>query len=330
MSIPSSTLPRLGIDVSKDKFDACLCVPCGTPLHKVFHNTPEGFARLQAWLCQHHVPQTLAGLEATGPYGLLLLHHLHHCGHQVCLLNPRHLKDFSRSQGRRVKTDSIDAQLIAAFLQLDQRLQLWQPPPQELAILQGLVRRRHQLMEALQAERRRLQAPGLVEAVRHSLADEVQHLRNAVARITHDIELHLLSCPTVQKSVRLLRSIPGVGLMVAVTILAEVPALQRFKRARHLAAFAGLTPALAQSGSSLRRHGGMTHEGSALLRQMLYMAALQTAMRPASALHGVYKNFLQRGKAKMCALGAIMHKILRIAYGVLKHQTLFTPSLAKL
>ncbi len=118
--------------------------------------------------------------------------------------------------------------------------------------------------------------------------------------------------------------------MVAVTILAEVPALSAFARARDVAAFAGLTPCLKESGISVRRRGPMSKEGSALLRKMLYMAALQAVKRPNNAFHQLYKAFLQRGKAKMCALGAIMHKLMRIAFGVLKHQTPFVENFAKI
>src|SRR4029079_17216694 len=132
----------------------------------------------------------------------------------------------------------------------------------------------------------------------------------------------------LQQSVRLLRSIDGVGRMVAVTILAEVPAISAFTRARDVAAFAGLTPALARSGTSVWRRGRMTKEGSALLRKMLYMAALQAVKRPTNAFHKCYSACLESGKPKMCAIGAIMHKILRVAFGVLKHNTPFVQNFA--
>jgi hypothetical protein len=74
----------------------------------------------------------------------------------------------------------------------------------------------------------------------------------------------------------------------------------------------------------------MSKEGSALLRKMLYMAALQAVKRPSNAFHKTYMAFVARGKAKMCALGAIMHKLIRVAFGVLKHQTPFVQNFAKI
>ena len=118
--------------------------------------------------------------------------------------------------------------------------------------------------------------------------------------------------------------------MVAVTILSEVPAISAFGRARDVAAFAGLTPCFKTSGTSVRRRGRMSKEGSALLRKMLYMAALQAVKRPSNAFHRTYQAFVARGKAKMCALGAIMHKLIRVAFGVLKHQTPFVENFAKI
>jgi transposase len=163
-----------------------------------------------------------------------------------------------------------------------------------------------------------------------SLKRQVKQLKKEVSTINEAIEQHLLAHPELQKNERLLRSIDGFGRQVAMVVLAEVPDINAFGRARELAAFAGLTPSLAESGTSVRRRGRMNKEGSALLRKMLYMAALQAAKRTSNAFHQVYQDFIARGKSKMCAIGAIMHKLLRVAFGVLKHQTRFVISLAKI
>lgn len=323
-------LPRLGIDVSKLTFDVCLIHVDGTSHRHAFDNDAKGFSALQAWLAKHQVAATLAGLEATGPYSQALLCHLHANAHRVCHLNPRRVKDFAKSQGRRVKTDTIDAVVIAAYLRCTERLRLWQPPAAAVVTLQALVRRRQQVMDAMQAERNRTENKQLPAVVTRSIKRQIDQLKKEVADLTAAIAKHVLQHPILQKGVRLLRSIPGVGQLVAVTVLAEVPHITNFSRAREVAAFAGLTPALAESGTSVRRRGHMTREGSALLRKMLYMAALQAVKRPTNALHPCYQAFVTRGKAKMCALGALMHKILRLAFGVLKHDTPFAPNLARL
>ena len=328
MNPRSSDLPVLGNDVSKLTFDACLLQCDGSKATAQFSNDAQGFAKLDAWLQEHKAPKVLSGLEATGPYGVALLWHLHTRGHLAAQLNPRRIKDYGRSQGRRVKTDRTDAALIASYLKGSEALQLWEPPAKALSELQALVRRREDLMGALQAERNRLEVSPNAQ-IKASVKRQIKHLGAEVASMNQAIDDHLLAHGALQKSVRLLRSIDGIGLMVAVTILAEVPAISAFARARDVAAFAGLTPSLKESGTSVRRRGRMSKEGSALLRKMLYMAALQAVKRPSNAFHKMYQAFVARGKAKMCALGAIMHKLIRVAFGVLKHQTPFVENFAK-
>ena len=329
MNSSSTLLPRLGIDVSKLTFDACLCTSEGSTHSDSFDNNPEGFTQLDRWLNKHGANHTITGLEATGPYGVLLLWHLHRQGHIPHQLNPRRVKDYARSQGRRVKTDRTDAAVIAAYLKASEGLLPWQPPAQSLINLQALIRRRDQVMTTLNAERNRKETCSST-IVAASLQRQINELKAEVARLDKAIDRQVLENPPLQKSERLLRSIDGVGRMVAATILAEVPAISAFHRARDVAAFVGLTPSLAQSGTSIRRRGCMTKEGSSLLRKMLYMAALQAVKRTNNAFHKCYLAFVERGKPKMCALVAIMHKIIRIAFGVLKHDTPFVENFAKL
>jgi len=319
--------PLLGIDISKATFDARLVLDSAHSHHQQFANDAKGFAALDRWLAQHGVRRCYAGLEATGPYGHALLWHLHSHQHAVSLLNPRHVKDFARSQGRRVKTDVADAMVIAQFLRSHQP-RLWSPPAPSIAQLQALVRRRHQLMVMMGAERNRLaQAP---TCMKPGIRRLIGLLRKEVVSMDKSMAKLIIADTHLQKAERLLRSIPAVGAQVAATILSEVPALSSFARARDVAAFAGLTPSIHQSGTSVRRRGAMSKEGSALLRKMLFMAALNVAKRPDNPLHATFAALVARGKAKASAIGAIMHKIIRIAFGVLKHETPFVPSLAKL
>jgi len=329
MNTESLSSSLLGVDMSKASFVAHLAGPTKAR-SALFTNECTGWAQLDGWLAQHHCQQVLAGLEPTGPYAAGLLWHLHCRGHTVCLLNARHLKNYGRSLGRKVKTDHTDAALIADYLRAHAaHLRPWQPPTQEILMLQGLVRRRQQVLGLLQAERNRTE--GVTQPlIKASLQRQIGHLKTEVARLDRALEQHVLGHPKLQHSVRLLCSIPGIGPVVAAAILAEVPAISAFARARDLAAFAGLTPSVTESGTSVHRRGRLTKEGSALLRKMLYMAALQAVKRPTNALHCCYQHFIERGKSKMCAIGALMHKLIRIAFGVLKHDQPFVENFAKL
>lgn len=271
----------LGIDIAKHSFNAHLLRTCdGNGQAAVFTNDPAGFAALDAWLLKLAVGihDLHAALEATGPYGLPLLHHLHARGCFVSYLNPRRVKDFTRSLGRRVKSDAADARDIALFAQR-LRPAPWSPPAAQLATLQALVRHRDDLVRQSVAVRNRLKVAALA-LVKGSLQRQLDTLRAEIKLADRHIDTLVLENLPVQKHHRLLQSIPGIGRMGAATLLSEVPGFTSFARARDAAAFAGVTPTLASSGTSLRRRGSMSKEGSALLRKALYMAALNIIKRP--------------------------------------------------
>ena len=109
------TLPPLGIDIAKVKFNACIVRQGGKLHHKVFPNNPEGFVQLSDWLNRQGVEQVHACLEATGTYGDSLAVFLHERGHLVSMVNPAAVKAYAQSHLSRTKTDRVDASLIAGF-----------------------------------------------------------------------------------------------------------------------------------------------------------------------------------------------------------------------
>lgn len=321
----------LGIDIAKDSFTAHLLrEDGGKDAASQFDNNPKGFAALLAWMRRlaAATPTVHAALEATGSYGMALLVHLHAAGLHVSYLNPRRVKDFTRSLGRRVKTDPADARDIALFAQR-LRPQPWCPPAAEISTLQALVRHREDLVRQCGAVRNRLKVPGVPPLVTESLDRQLAALKDEIKLADSHIDSLVLEHLPLQKQHTLLQSIPGIGRIGAATLLAEVPHITSFARGRDVAAFAGVTPTLAQSGSSLRRRGSMSKEGSALLRKALYMAALNITKRP-NAMRTSYERLVLAGKSKACALGALMNKLMRVAFGVLKHNTPFVENLAKI
>ena len=111
------TLPTLGIDISKSKFDVCLSREGGKFRHKVFPNSPTGFSQLAAWLVSSKVERVHACMEATGTYGEALAVDLHQAGHVVSVVNPAAIKAYGRSRLSRTKTDKADATRIAQVCQ---------------------------------------------------------------------------------------------------------------------------------------------------------------------------------------------------------------------
>jgi transposase len=316
-------LPVLGLDVAKASVQAELR-SSGNKLRFGFDNNAKGFAQLARLLNQHNVPKIWAGLEATGPYSHALALWLHGQGHRVSLLNPRRVKQYARSAGNRNKTDLLDAAIIADFVCAHQPAP-WQAPTLEVAQLQALVRRREELSVMLQAEKNRLE--GVAPNVRSSLQRIIDTLSAEKARLEKLITQQIRSHQQLSRDHQLLCTIKGIGSLTAAILLAEMVRPGQVKRARQAAAHAGLAPRREESGASVRRNRGLGKEGNRYLRKALYMPALVAIKYNAPLCHFA-SRLRTAGKPKMSIVCAVMRKLIHIAFGVLKHQKPFNPSLA--
>ena len=316
-------LPVLGLDVAKASVQAEL----RTKERKVrfsFANNAKGFAPLGCVLEQQGASKLWAGLEATGPYSQALALWLHTQGHRVSLLNPRRVKQYARSAGQRNKNDRLDAATIADFVCAMKPL-FWQPPTVEVAQLQALVRRREELCMMLQAEKNRLE--GVAANVRLSLQRIIAMLSAEKTRLETLIGQQIRSHAQLCRDHQLLCTISGIGSLTAAILLAEMARPGQVKRARQAAAHAGLAPRREESGSSVRRNRGLGKEGNRYLRKALYMPAL-VAIKYNPPLRHFALRLRNAGKPKMSVVCAVMRKLIHIAFGVLKHQKPFNPSLA--
>ncbi|MDQ3803468.1 MAG: IS110 family transposase [Acidobacteriota bacterium] len=321
------TLPALGLDVAKLKFNACLARESGKLRHKVFTNTAAGFSQLADWLERQGAGRVHACLEATGTYGEALAIYLHERGHTVSVVNPAAIKAYAQSHLTRTKTDRVDASLIAGFC-AERRPPAWLPPAGEVRELQALVRRLESLVEMRTAEVNRLAAGIAVEPVRASVEELIAHLSEQIRRTQALIREHIDRHPTLKQQSELLDSIPGVGEATAAALLAEVPDIKEYRNARQVAAFAGLVPRERQSGSSVRGRVRLSKIGNARLRKALYFPAV-TALRCSPFFQQWAEGLRRRGKSKMAIIGAVMRKLVHLAYGVLKTGRPFDPEWAK-
>jgi transposase len=321
------SLPPLGLDLAKLKFNACLAREGGKPRHKVFPNNPDGFAQLSGWLSQQGVERVHACMEATGTYGDALAAYLHGAGHTVSRVNPAAIKAYAQSHLSRTKNDRVDAALIAGFC-LERRPPAWRPPAPELRELQALVRRLDSLVEMRTMEENRLSSGVTVEAVRESVEELIAHLSEQIKRTEALIRSHIDGHPGLRSQRELLDSIPGVGEATAAVLLAEVPDIKEYSSARQVAAFAGLVPRERQSGSSVRGRVRLSKIGNARLRKALYFPAV-TALRCSPFFQAWAEGLRARGKSKMAVIGAAMRKLVHLAYGVLKTGKPFDPEWTK-
>jgi transposase len=309
----------LGLDVSKDKFDAALLLEQRT-FQRQFRNSPAGFAALRRWLDQHAIEQLHAGLEATGRYSFALACFLHAQYRTVSLLNPLALRHYARAKFLRNKQDRLDAELIATYVQKENP-RCWTPPSQAQLHRQELSRLLQARKEQLQQERNRLESGPLSCTVRSAIRRWIRLLEMQVAQLEAELLASLQLQPQSQRDWQLLQSIPGIGPLTAAIILAELP--PHLRSARAAAAYAGLTPAREQSGRRDQTKG-LSVLGNRALRRALFLPAI-SAVRHNPPIRAKAERLTGAGKSKMCIVGAAMHQLLRQAWGVLKHQQSFDP-----
>ena len=317
----AAALPVLGLDVAKATVQAELRIN-GNKMRFGFANNARGFTQLARILKECNLTKVWAGLEATGPYSHALALWLHSQGHH--LLNPRRVRQYACSAGNRNKTDLLDAAIIADFV-CALKPAPWQPPTREVAQLQALVRRREELSLMLQAEKNRLE--GIAPNVRYSLERIIATLSAEKARLEKLITQQIRSHQQLSRDHQLLCTIKGIGSLTAAILLAEMARPGQVERARQAAAHAGLVPRRELSGTSVRRNRGLSKEGNRYLRKALYMPAL-VAIKYNAPLRHFASRLRAAGKPKMSIVCAIMRKLIHIAFGVLKHQKPFNPSLA--
>jgi len=318
----------LGIDVSKRKLDAALLDERNKVKSRSFSNDAAGFALLVRWLAERGLSpgDCHACLEATGPYSEACATALVDAGWRVSVVNPARVKGFAQGEMQRNKTDSDDAQLLARFCA---RLapEPWQPAPLSVRELRALVERLQAIKDMQQQETNRLEAQGDNAVLRNSIQGHIAYLQTCADELQRQIDDHIDRHPDLKRDAQLLHSIPGIGQVTVSKVLALLGDVRRFSSAKALSAFIGLTPRLRESGSSVRGRSMMSRTGHAGMRTALYMPAL-VAQRHNPVVRRFAERLKTTGHAPKAIIGACMHKMAMLIFGVLRSGRPFDPALA--
>ena len=310
----------LGVDIAKDSFAVYLVRPDGC-VPGSFTNDAKGFAQLGRWLTKHKTGVVHACMEATGRYWEELAFFLHQADHKVSVVNPARIHSYGQSQLTRNKTDALDAELIARFCQREEP-PLWTPPPEEVRQLQAMTRHLDALLDNRTQERNRLQSGTPSPEVKRLIKQHLRFLNGQIEALQQRIQAHIDQYPDLKEGRDLLSSIDGIGVATAARLLGDN--VQSFSDTKALAAHAGLSPMLAQSGTSIHRQTRISRKGQAGLRKALYWPAI-TAMRCNPIIRRLAERLKERGKPKMVIVAAAMRKLLCLALGVLKSGVPFQP-----
>jgi transposase len=290
----------VGIDVSKRSLEVQVH---GEGKGWKVGNDVDGFTRL---IEQMKVLQPeLIAFEATGGYEGRAAKALSEAGFAVVVVNPTRVRRFAEGLGILAKTDKIDAQVISHFASVVRPpINRRQTPLEEQ--LAAFVERRRQLLAELTAEKNRLST--CPDCVRDDVEEHIAWLEERIERLEMDIQVCIGLKPEWQERAEIIDSVPGVGVVTATTMVAELPELGQLNRQK-IAALVGVAPFNKDSGpkKGKRRIFG----GRSGVRRTLYMAALSaTKFNP--VIRAFYQKLCQRGKEKKVAITACMRKLLVI------------------
>jgi len=298
----------IGIDVGKESLELSSGQEGKT---RRYANTPQGVGQLVEEMAPFK-PRKIV-LEATGGYERHIVQALQQAKLPVCLVNPTRVRRFAAASGRLAKTDAIDAQVLAQFGQA-MRPMVTKPKEGIVEELDQHLGRRRQLVSMITAEKNRLALAG--PGVRDDIEYHLAILKERLERIEAKLLALVQSEPSCQRRMDQLCSVPGVGPVTALTLLAEMPELGQVNR-QQIAMLAGVAPLNHDSGK--RRGKRRTYGGRSGVRSTLYMAAL-SASRTNPVIRPFYQRLVANGKEKKVALTACMRKLLVILNAMARDQ----------
>ena len=258
-------------------------------------------------------------LEATGGYELPLAAALTAAHLPVVVVNARQVRDFARAVGKLAKTDALDAAVLAHFGEAV-RPEVRAVPDELTQTLQSWLARRRQLLEMLLAEEQRRAIA--VPTLRPQLQQHIEWLRQQLRALDGELQKLIRQSPVWREQENLLRSVPGVGPVLATTLLADLPELGRLNR-QQIAALVGVAPLNRDSGQ--QRGSRHIWGGRAPVRTALYMATI-SAVRSNGVIRAFFERLCGAGKPKKVALTACMRKLLTILNAMVHHRTEWAPA----
>lgn len=305
----------IGIDVSKDRLDVHVL-----PQDEAFFVARNGTGLAELVERLKTFAPSLVVLEATGGFESTAAAALASGKLPLAIVNPGQIRHYAQALGKRAKTDPIDAYVIARFA-ADVRPQARALPDELTQLLSDLVTRRRQIIEMMQAERQREKRLTL-KRLKKSIARLVAALEKELTEIDRDIDDSVRGSPAWREKEDLLASVPGIGPVIARTLIAQMPELGTLDR-KQIASLAGLAPYTRQSGTWKGK--SMIGGGRKTVRSVLFIGAM-VACRHNSVLKGFYERLLKAGKSKVLAITAVARKLLTILNAILRDKKPWQPA----
>ena len=298
-----------GVDVAKQTLAVHL-LPDGK--NREFANTPKGHHQLKKFL----PPGTLVILEATNIFHLEVTYFLTDADFGVVILNPKQARDFAKGEGLLAKTAAVDAYALALYgwQKRPEPRSLHSPEQRELA---AIVARRRQLVDMRTQDKNRLDTAPKGSYAANDLKVNIGHLDRRINAIEEELRKRIEANPEWKEKAERLITVKGVGLIAALTLLADLPELGALSR-REIARLVGVAPINNDSGK--RRGKRSCRGGRKHVRTVLYLSTL-SGIRHNPVLKEYYKRLRDGGKEKKLAITACMRKLLTILNAMMRDKT---------
>lgn len=302
----------IGIDISKASFDVSYGKTEQKFYHGKFNNNVKGFSKFKGLI---HTGDHCV-MEATGPYYLNLACYLFDKGIQVSVVNPLQVKHFVRMRMTRAKTDKKDAAMIALYGQSEKPV-LWEPDEEHVMKLQQM----HTAVEGLQKQTTMLknqleaftQLPIKEKIVMSALRSLLKTLKAKIGKL--EAKMLEIVVNHYKDTFSSLQTIPGIGPKTAIVLIAITNNFKKFDDIKKLSAYAGLSPRVYQSGTSINGKGHITKMGNKYVRKLLYLCAW-SAKRHNKQCMEMYERLKEKQKPERVIKIAIANKLLRQAFAI--------------
>lgn len=323
----------VGIDVSKNKFTACLCMyrwGCAddSTVSIDFNNNKNGFNQLVKWARREAVKENPIYflMEPTGTYYEDLAVHLSKLSFTVFVIPGNRVKSFFNEIGIKTKTDGVDAYGLAFMGASKPYLTPWTPPSPTYRELRQLTRMHVQFQDIITILKNQR------EALTHSYEpshEAIKHLDSLLRSANKKLEDNLAAIKVLASSdkeiaekITYVSSIKGIGYLTAAILLAETNGFQMFSSRKQVASFAGLDVVARQSGS-LNPPRRISKQGNKYIRRALFMCAMTSSYRNPHMM-SFYLRLIEK-KNSGVAYSAIMRKLLLLAFTLCKNKKFYDP-----
>jgi len=320
----------VGIDVSKDKFTACLYmydragdVGCCTKSID-FANTKSGFNQMVRWSRREAVkerPLTYL-MEPTGVYYEHLAYHLHKIGQTVYVVLPNKARKFCEAEGIKTKTDAMDARCLALMGCTSRKLKPWSPPAPIYRELRQMTRFHADLSQIMTSVMNRMESLNHMEEADKTVRKNCQRLLQEIDMLMEKNNKAIMEKVAedreLQDKVRRIAKVKGLREPTIVCVIAETEGFHYIENRKQIVGYAGLDVKARQSGKEDPRHC-ISKKGNAHIRAALYMPAL-VAVRYNRQIKAAYGRICQRHpNGKMIGVTAAMRRLLLLIYTLWKN-----------